>query len=102
MMIIDGVNVDDIQIDLSFLEKDRLVLHNDDHNGFYHVMACLVVIVDISAARAYEIAIRTHSYGSSIIMYDDSDKNLSEIGYRLTEHGLSCTLESIHKNQQNG
>lgn len=69
-----------------------LVLHNDDHNSFDHVINCLIDICDHEFPQAEQCAHIVHNNGQCTVkegLYDD----LEPLKDALIERGLSVTIK---------
>lgn len=86
------VELEDIKLDLSFMEDSKLILFNDDHNSFDKVIMALIVYCQISAAKAAEIAMKVHNEGKAVAKYASRDK-LEPIAKVFGELDLTCEIE---------
>ena len=84
--------IEDVTLDLSFMEDSKLVLYNDDHNSFDKVIMALVVYCQISGAKAAEIAMKVHNDGKAVAKYGSRDK-LEPIDKVFGELDLTCEIE---------
>jgi len=84
--------IEDIKLDLSFLEDSKLILFNDDHNSFDKVIMALIVYCQISSAKAAEIAMKVHNEGKAIAKYGPR-KDLEVIAGIFGELDLTCEIE---------
>ena len=84
--------IEDVTLDLSFMEDSKLVLYNDDHNSFDKVIMALVVYCQISGAKAAEIAMKVHNDGKAVAKYGSRDK-LEPIAKVFGELDLTCEIE---------
>lgn len=84
--------IEDIKLDLSFLEDSKLILFNDDHNSFDKVIMALIVYCQISSAKAAEIAMKVHNDGKAVAKYGSRDK-LEPIAKVFGELDLTCEIE---------
>ena len=84
--------IEDIKLDLSFLEDSKLILFNDDHNSFDKVIMALIVYCQISSAKAAEIAMKVHNDGKAIAKYGPR-KDLEVIAGIFGELDLTCEIE---------
>ena len=84
--------VEDIKLDLSFLEDSKLILFNDDHNSFDKVIMALIVYCQISSAKAAEIAMKVHNEGKAVAKYGPR-KDLEVIAGIFGELDLTCEIE---------
>ncbi|HEY9560503.1 MAG TPA: ATP-dependent Clp protease adaptor ClpS [Anseongella sp.] len=72
--------------------QNALVLWNDDHNTFEHVINCMMKYIKKSAAEAEEIAHIVHNKGKCTIM-EGSKTDLVEYYNILKLEGLTVTIE---------
>lgn len=84
--------VEDIKLDLSFMEDSKLILFNDDHNSFDKVIMALIVYCQVSSAKAAEIAMKVHNEGKAIAKYGPR-KDLEVIAGIFGELDLTCEIE---------
>lgn len=84
--------IEDIKLDLSFLEDSKLILFNDDHNSFDKVIMALIVYCQISSAKAAEIAMKVHNEGKAVAKYGPR-KDLEVIAGIFGELDLTCEIE---------
>lgn len=84
--------VEDIKLDLSFMEDSKLILFNDDHNSFDKVIMALIVYCQVSSAKAAEIAMKVHNEGKAIAKYG-LRKDLEVIAGIFGELDLTCEIE---------
>ena len=84
--------IEDIKLDLSFLEDSKLILFNDDHNSFDKVIMALIVYCQISSAKAAEIAMKVHNDGKAIAKYGPR-KDLEVTACIFGELDLTCEIE---------
>ena len=78
-------------ITLEIDEKD-LILYNDDHNTFEHVIACLQNYCDHSSIQAEQCAWIVHNNGKCSIKRASFDR-LKPICEALLDAGLSAVIE---------
>jgi len=88
----ETVTLEDIELDLSFMEDSKLVLYNDDHNSFDKVIMALIIYCEISSARAAEFAMRIHNEGKAVVKYGSRDK-LEPIAKVFGDLDLTCEIE---------
>ena len=84
--------MEDVVLDLSFLEDSKLVLYNDDHNAFDKVIMALIIYCQVSSAKAAEIAMKVHNEGKAVAKYG-SRKDLEVIAGIFGELDLTCEIE---------
>ena len=84
--------IEDIKLDLSFLEDSKLILFNDDHNSFDKVIMALIIYCQMSSAKAAEIAMKVHNDGKAVAKYG-SHKDLEVIAGIFGELDLTCEIE---------
>ncbi len=88
----DTLIMEDVVLDLSFLEDSKLVLYNDDHNAFDKVIMALIIYCQVSSAKAAEIAMKVHTDGKAVAKYG-SRKDLEVIAGIFGELDLTCEIE---------
>ena len=88
----DTVNLEDINLNLSFMEDSKLVLYNDDHNAFDKVIMALIIYCELSSARAAELAMKIHNEGKAVVKYGSRDK-LEPIAKVFGDIDLTCEIE---------
>jgi ATP-dependent Clp protease adaptor protein ClpS len=88
----ETVTLEDISLDLSFMEDSKLVLYNDDHNSFNKFIMALIIYCEISSARAAEFAMRIHNEGKAVVKYGSRDK-LEPIAKVFGDLDLTCEIE---------
>jgi ATP-dependent Clp protease adaptor protein ClpS len=86
------VELEDVKLDLSFMEDSKLILFNDDHNSFDKVLMALMIYCEISSARAAEFAMRIHNEGKAVVKYGSRDK-LEPIAKVFGDLDLTCEIE---------
>ena len=86
------VELEDVKLDLSFMEDSKLVLYNDDHNSFDKVIMALIIYCEISSARAAQFAMKIHEEGKAVVKYGSRDK-LEPIAKVFAELDLTCEIE---------
>lgn len=84
--------IEDVTLDLSFLEDSKLVLYNDDHNSFDKVIMAIIIYCQVSGAKAAEIAMKVHNEGKAIAKYGSRD-TLEPIAKVFGELDLTCEIE---------
>ena len=84
--------IEDVTLDLSFMEDSKLILFNDDHNSFDKVIMALIIYCQVSAAKAAEIAMKVHNDGKAVAKYGSRDK-LEPIAKVFGELDLTCEIE---------
>lgn len=73
-------------------EPHRLILWNDDHNTFDHVIFCMMKYLDYSEAQAEKIAWKVHNEGKCAVL----EGSFTEVEvYRkiLQQEGLTVSVE---------
>jgi len=85
-------------IDISELVKEcfasQLILWNDDHNSFVHVIETLMRVLKHTHTQAEQNALIVHTKGKSMIK-DGLHEDLKPFKDQLTDEGLSVTIETI-------
>ena len=86
------IELEDVKLDLSFMEDSKLILFNDDHNSFDKVIMALIVYCQISSAKAAEITMKVHNDGKAVAKYGSRDK-LEPIAKVFGDLDLTCEIE---------
>lgn len=90
------ITEEEVQVDSlirELLEPSKsIVLWNDDHNTFEHVILCLVKYCSHSMVQAEQCSLIVHNNGKCSIKQGDMDK-LKPIKDILQEEGLTVTIE---------
>ena len=79
-------------IDYEDQMASKLILLNDDHNSFEHVINCLMVHLKFTFEDAERAALTVHYKGRSVIKSGSVDE-LLPFKKILEEEGLSLTIE---------
>jgi len=74
----------------------RVVVHNDDHNTFDHVINCLIDVCGHNLFQAEQCAIIVHSHKYCSV-FVDSYTECELVHDYLDELGLTVTLEKFKK-----
>ncbi len=69
-----------------------IILYNDDHNTFDHVISCLTKYCGHSVEQAHQCSIIVHNNGKCDIKHGSYDK-LKPICEALLENGLTAKIE---------
>jgi ATP-dependent Clp protease adaptor protein ClpS len=75
-----------------FKELHRLILWNDDHNTFDHVIHCMIKYLDYTETQAERIAWKVHNEGKCAIL----EGSFTEVEvYRkiLQQEGLTVSVD---------
>jgi len=75
-----------------FKELHRLILWNDDHNTFDHVINCMIKYLDYTESQAERIAWKVHNEGKCAIL----EGSFTEVEvYRkiLQQEGLTVSVD---------
>lgn len=72
--------------------KHRVILHNDNHNTFDHVIDCLIEACGHSEFQAHQCAIIVHNAGRCAVFIDSHDACESVYEY-LLKANLKVTIE---------
>ena len=86
------IELEDVKLDLSFMEDSKLILFNDDHNSFDKVIMALIVYCQVSSAKAAEISMKVHNEGKAVAKYG-SREQLEPIAKIFGELDLTCEIE---------
>jgi len=74
----------------------EIVLHNDNHNSFDHVITCLMEICGHNELQAYQCALIVDSIGACSICTDTYDECL-KMDMFLKKSRLKTTLKKYKK-----
>ena len=72
--------------------KYRVILHNDNHNTFEHVIDCLIDACGHNEFQAHQCAIIVHNAGRCAVFVDSHDTCKSVYEY-LIKSKLKVTIE---------
>jgi ATP-dependent Clp protease adaptor protein ClpS len=86
------LEVEDVKLDLSFMEDSKLILFNDDHNSFDKVIMALIIYCQVNADKAAELTVKIHNEGKAVVKYGSRDK-LEPIADILGQMDLTCEIE---------
>lgn len=75
----------------------QVLLHNDNHNTFDHVVNCLMDICQHGFIQSAQCAQIVHVVGKCNI-YVDSFDECNAVMEELKEHGLNVTISKYKKN----
>ena len=89
---VDTVELEDIKLDMSFLEDSKLVLYNDDHNSFDKVIMAIIIYCQIDGAKAAELTMKIHNEGKAVVKYGSREK-LEPIAQVFGQIDLTCEIE---------
>jgi len=73
-------------------EEKRLVLWNDDHNSFDHVIICLATFLNFTLEKAEKAAWNVHLKGREVVRTGSKDE-LEPYKKLLEERGLTVSIE---------
>ena len=80
------------EIDISGLFDKKLVVHNDDHNTFSHVIMTLVSACGHSTSQAEQCAYLIHRKGKCSLK-EGGYEYLKPIKTKITDEGIRATIE---------
>jgi ATP-dependent Clp protease adaptor protein ClpS len=80
------------KIDTDTRDSQKIILYNDDHNSFDHVIACLVSYCGHTFDQAEQCAFIVHNRGKCSVKEGDEAK-LRPIKEALCDNGLSAEIE---------
>jgi len=89
---IETVELEDVKLDLSFMEDSKLILFNDDHNSFDKVIMALIIYCQLDNEKAVELTMQIHTKGKAVVKYGSRDK-LEPIADVLGQLDLTCEIE---------
>ena len=70
----------------------KLVIRNDDHNSFEHVIACIVKICKFGAPQAEQIAHIIHTKGKAVAK-EGEEEELLNMRRAFSEQGIDAIVE---------
>jgi ATP-dependent Clp protease adaptor protein ClpS len=73
-------------------DKPRIILYNDDHNSFDHVIRCLVIFCQHHKSQAEQCAHIVHTRGKCSVKEGELEQ-LVPICALLVENGLDAKIE---------
>lgn len=99
-LFLDVMNVTEVDIDTQIDEAIKelieptksIVLYNDDHNSFAHVIECLMVYCEHAPIQAEQCTLIIHHNGKCAVKNGGYDK-LKPICEALLEQGLTAKIE---------
>jgi len=99
-LFLDVMNVTEVDIDTQLDEAIKelieptksIVLYNDDHNTFYHVIECLMAYCEHAPIQAEQCTLIIHLNGKCAEKNGTFDK-LKPICEALLEQGLTAKIE---------
>ena len=99
-LFLDVMNVTEVDIDTQIdeaikelIEPTRsIVLYNDDHNSFAHVIECLMAYCEHAPIQAEQCTLIIHHNGKCAVKNGGYDK-LKPICEALLEQGLTAKIE---------
>lgn len=80
------------EIDISGLYDKKLIIHNDNHNTFPHVIMTLIYTCGHSTTQAEQCAYIIHTKGKCSVKEGGYDY-LKPIKDKITGEGLKATIE---------
>lgn len=99
-LFLDVMNVTEVDIDTQLDEAIKelieptksIVLYNDDHNSFIHVIECLMAYCEHAPIQAEQCTLIIHHNGKCAVKNGTFDK-LKPICEALLEQGLTAKIE---------
>lgn len=76
-----------------YVKKFKILLHNDDHNSFEHVIKTLCEIFKYENNVAAKMAMEVHTNGLCIVKDDLSQEHAEFYRDQLIAKSLSSTIE---------
>jgi ATP-dependent Clp protease adaptor protein ClpS len=73
-------------------EMHRLILWNDDHNSFEHVINCMMKYLDYTEGQAEKIAWKVHNEGKCAVL-EGSFTEMEVYRKILQQEGLTVSVE---------
>ncbi len=77
---------------IDIIPTHTVIMHNDDHNDFQYVMACLIKFCKHEALQAEQCALITH-YIKKCNVKEGDLQDMYYISENLLKAGLTVTLE---------
>jgi len=84
----------DVAVETLVARGYQIVLHNDDHNTFDHVIAMLVRYCEHTEEQAHQCALIVHFKGKCSVKRGDYD-DLRPRCEALLQSGLTATIEEV-------
>lgn len=72
--------------------ENFLIVHNDNHNTFEHVIQCLIIICSHSPEQAEQCTYNIHFKGKCDVKKGDL-KTLKVMAHKLELNGLTVSIE---------
>lgn len=99
-LFLDVINATEVDIDTQIDEAIKelieptksIVLYNDDHNSFAHVIECLMAYCEHAPIQAEQCTLIIHHNGKCAVKNGGYDK-LKPICEALLEQGLTAKIE---------
>jgi len=99
-LFLDVMNVTEVDIDTQIDEAIKelieptksIILYNDDHNSFAHVIECLMAYCEHAPIQAEQCTLIIHHNGKCAVKNGGYDK-LKPICEALLEQGLTAKIE---------
>ena len=82
---------EEVEVDVKVAEDWSLVVYNDDHNTFDHVIERLVSVCYHTVLQAEQCAVLTHLKGSCVVLTGEIDY-LEQFRYDLSLYGLNVEI----------
>jgi ATP-dependent Clp protease adaptor protein ClpS len=76
----------------SLKEMHRLILWNDDHNTFDHVIYCMMKYLDYTESQSEKIASKVHNEGKCAVL-EGSFTEMEIYRKILQQEGLTVTVD---------
>lgn len=89
---VEEVVEDEVAQMLDLLNSSSLILYNDDHNSFDHVITCLVKYCKHTELQAEQCALIVHQNGKCDVKSGPKDE-LVPICTALLDNGLTAKIE---------
>lgn len=84
----------DVDVDSDLDRQSQVVLFNDDHNSFDHVISCLSKVFGHPSELAMMIAKDAHERGKTIAQVEDHENAVLH-KQQLQSFGLTAEVEKI-------
>ena len=85
--------LESIDISDAFGDGKKLVVYNDDHNSFDHVINCFIAIFHHSDEQATQLAEIIHNRGKATVKECDDETKLKHYLSKVLRAGLKAKIE---------
>jgi ATP-dependent Clp protease adaptor protein ClpS len=88
----DVLVVEETKVGTGESDNPRIILYNDDHNSFEHVINCLMVYCEHFKSQAEQCAYLVHTRGKCSVK-EGTQEVLAPICQALRDNGLDAKIE---------